>query len=56
MLKSISNLGNVLNKSEQRTINGGQIPCPRGQILKCNWLGCWCELEYVEEPIEDFDH
>ena len=56
MLKSISNLGNVLNKTEQRTINGGQINCPRGQVLKCNWLGCWCEAEYTEEPIKLKDH
>lgn len=56
MLKSISNLGKVLNKSEQRTVNGGQITCPRGQILKCNWIRCWCEAEYVEEPIELSDH
>ncbi|XRE44596.1 hypothetical protein ACIVBQ_002800 [Tenacibaculum discolor] len=56
MLKSIANLGNVLNKSEQREINGGQIACPRGQVLRCNWLGCWCEFEYAEEPLEDFDH
>ena len=56
MLKSISSLGNVLNKSEQRESNGGQITCPRGTFLKCNWIRCWCEPEYVEEPIEDFDH
>lgn len=43
MLKSISNLGNVLNKQEQQKINGGQIQCPPRFILKCNWLRCWCE-------------
>ena len=30
MLKSISNLGKVLSKSEQQTINGGLEPCPDG--------------------------
>ena len=35
MLKSISNLGTVLSKSEQKTINGGQINCPDGQVLHC---------------------
>ncbi|WP_156167059.1 hypothetical protein [Tenacibaculum mesophilum] len=56
MLKSISSLGNVLNKSEQREVNGGQIVCPRGTYLKCNWIRCWCEPEYVEELPVDFDH
>ncbi|MFT7900922.1 hypothetical protein VBY74_13175 [Tenacibaculum ascidiaceicola] len=40
MLKNISNLGSVLNKSEQKSINGGWIyvlchncePLPRGYV------------------------
>jgi hypothetical protein len=52
MLKSISNLGAVLNKTEQRTINGGQIKCPRGQILVCIWSGCWCQAEIDDRPDE----
>jgi len=56
MLKSISSLGNVLNKSEQREVNGGQIVCPRGTYLKCDWIRCWCGPEYTEKPFEDFDH
>ncbi|MEE4001837.1 hypothetical protein V1T75_15960 [Tenacibaculum sp. FZY0031] len=38
MLKNISNLGAVLNKQEQQTINGkGGISCPPGYCL--NWSG-----------------
>lgn len=53
MLNSISKLGSVLNKEHQRTINGGQIQCPRGMVLRCNWLGCWCEAEIDDRP-KDF--
>ena len=35
MLKSISNLGTVLSKSEQQTINGGAIDCPEGTRYQC---------------------
>ena len=56
MLKSISNLGTVLNKSEQQIINGGQIQCEINEILVCNYWGCWCQAEYVEELPKDFDH
>ncbi|MBA6154946.1 hypothetical protein H3Z83_00210 [Tenacibaculum sp. S7007] len=52
MLKTITNLGEVLNKAEQKTINGGQIQCPRGTVLRCNWLGCWCEAEIDDRPDE----
>ncbi|WP_420553198.1 hypothetical protein [Tenacibaculum aiptasiae] len=50
MLKSISNLGTILKKDEQRTINGGQIHCPRGWILDCTYYGCWCII-----PVEEDD-
>ncbi|WP_299104653.1 hypothetical protein [uncultured Tenacibaculum sp.] len=53
MLNSISKLGSVLNREDQRTINGGQIQCPRGMVLRCNWLGCWCEAEIDDRP-KDF--
>ena len=49
MLKSISNLGSILNKDEQKTINGGQIQCPPNHILVCNWIGCWCKKLLAEE-------
>ena len=58
MLKSISNLGKALNKTEQQSINGGAGPhlicpfgshgaacivLPTGQIGQCNRLGvCEC--------------
>lgn len=51
MLKSISNLGTVLNKTEQQVINGGQISCPKGQVLVCIWHGCWCQSEMQEERL-----
>ncbi|WP_299676353.1 hypothetical protein [uncultured Tenacibaculum sp.] len=47
MLKSIINLGTVLNKADQLKVNGGnkRIPdCPDGQQLSCHPLiGCHCE-------------
>lgn len=47
MLKSISNLGTVLNKVNQKSIIGGgdlRIPlCPDGQEIACNQWGCWCK-------------
>ncbi len=52
MLKSISSLGIVLNKKEQREVNGGQIQCPRGQVLYCIWHGCWCVSELQEEEVD----
>ncbi len=42
MIKSISNIGNVLSKTEQRVINGGQIDCPEGTHLYCNYFACGC--------------
>ncbi len=56
MLKSIVNLGNVLNKSEQKEINGGQIPCGVNEILVCKFGRCWCQPEIVVELPKDFDH
>ncbi len=53
MLKSISNLGAILNKAEQKTINGGQIQCGRNEVLRCNWLGCWCESTLPQEDVKD---
>lgn len=50
MLKNISNLGTTLNKSEQQSINGGNlndchllptIPCPEGYHRDEN---CFCVL------------
>ena len=54
MLKSITNLGTVLNKTEQRTINGGVKNCPPGLILVCTWHGCWCQAR-IEEIPKDFN-
>ncbi|MBA6154947.1 hypothetical protein H3Z83_00215 [Tenacibaculum sp. S7007] len=55
MLKSISNLGKVLNKTEQRTINGGIIKCPDGTRYVCIGLppmrSCWCQA--IALPGED---
>ena len=59
MLKSIVNLGNVLNKTEQKEINGGQIPCGVNEILVCKFGRCWCQPEIVVElpkDFKDFDH
>lgn len=53
MLKSITNLGSILGKTEQRTINGGQKSCPPGLILVCTWHGCWCQAEIDDTP-KDF--
>ena len=35
MLKSISNLGNVLSKSDQKKVNGGAKDCPEGSVFRC---------------------
>ncbi|WP_442265790.1 hypothetical protein ACSIGC_16045 [Tenacibaculum sp. ZS6-P6] len=47
MLKSITQIGTILNKVDQLKINGGnkKIPdCPDGQQLSCHPLvGCHCE-------------
>lgn len=47
MLKSISNLGKVLNKIDQQKINGGIINCPDGTRYVCIGLpprrSCWCQ-------------
>ncbi|RSC93215.1 hypothetical protein [Tenacibaculum singaporense] len=47
MLKSISKLGNVLNKTEQREINGGAIKCPPHTRYVClgvaPLVSCWCQ-------------
>ena len=45
MLKNISKLGSVLNKSEQKSINGGKAPC----TLNYLWCppGCKCHVDMV---------
>jgi len=57
MLKSISNLGNVLNKSEQREINGGLLQCPEGTVYFClgahPQFSCWC-MKLEEDPVDKF--
>ncbi|WP_408035545.1 hypothetical protein [Tenacibaculum aestuarii] len=56
MLKSISKLGNVLNKLEQREINGGLIQCPPHTRYICigtpPMVSCWCQ-PFVQ-PGDDF--
>jgi hypothetical protein len=37
MLKSISNLGSILNKSEQNAITGGSSGWPDGTQSNSNW-------------------
>ncbi|WP_299120386.1 hypothetical protein [uncultured Tenacibaculum sp.] len=46
MLKNISNLGSILNKSEQQTIKGGFWPTTKEQCLRCGgeWGGILCAL------------
>ncbi|CAL2056629.1 hypothetical protein [Tenacibaculum sp. 190524A05c] len=51
MLKSISNLGKVLNKDSQLKINGGAIKCPDGTRRVCigspylpTGVSCWCQV------------
>ncbi|SEB36126.1 hypothetical protein SAMN04489761_0125 [Tenacibaculum sp. MAR_2009_124] len=39
MLKNISNLGSILNKSDQQSINGGGHPTTPSKCLSCN--GIW---------------
>ena len=54
MLKSISKLGNVLNKAEQLKINGGSNKCPPGTIRDCWYINGGstyvCTCIYVAEP------
>ncbi len=50
MKKTILNLGQALNKAEQKQINGGKQLCkphvPFGQIRKCIYFGLQCaEIE-----------
>ena len=48
MLKNISNLGSILNKKEQQSINGGTTPCQGGNATieysgwstSANGVGC----------------
>jgi len=46
MLKSISNLGSVLSKLDQESINGGIVgcrvifACPPGMIFSCTYCSC----------------
>lgn len=55
MLKSISNLGNVLGKQEQQKINGGSNQCPPGTIRDCWYINggstyvCTCIYVAVSE-------
>ena len=46
MLKNISNLGSLLNKSEQKSINGGKTS---GCNLSYLWCppGCECHVDQV---------
>lgn len=50
MIKSISNLGKVLDKNSQLKINGGVMKCPDGTRRVCigsPYLGgvsCWCQV------------
>lgn len=53
MLKSISNLGTVLNKTEQRSINGGGYYCfiyTYSDLVQCSELGG--EIVYCAEHLE----
>jgi hypothetical protein len=49
MLKNISNLGSVLNKSEQKSINGGEGNCPSGY---CRNLSGGC-THLASAPFDD---
>ena len=54
MLKSISNLGTVLSKSEQQTINGGLMWCSDG--AKFEWKlvnGRWRKVPCPKKHISD---
>ncbi|WP_422091254.1 hypothetical protein [Tenacibaculum ovolyticum] len=42
MVKNISNLGSVLNKSEQKSINGGFWPTTEEECIRCG--GEWGRL------------
>lgn len=46
MLKSISNIGTILNKTEQKEISGGVAPCPEGTRRICIGIpprvACFC--------------
>lgn len=52
MLKSISELGAVLDKTTQKKINGGQIQCPRNHVLICNYYGCYCKDLNQVDPVD----
>ncbi|WP_408027957.1 hypothetical protein [Tenacibaculum litoreum] len=53
MLKNISNLGAVLNKQEQQSINGkGETSCPSGYCL--NWSGGCTHI--ASAPFDDCVH
>ena len=49
MLKNISNLGLVLNKSEQQSINGG-LPFPRRcrKASDCLEIASYCDNGYCQ--------
>ena len=49
MLKNISNLGSLLNKSEQQSINGGEGSCPSGYCLNLSG-GC---THIASAPLDD---
>ena len=51
IMKNLANLGNALNKAEQKTINGGAptycsdtVPCKSGYF--CN--GCHCVIAILD--------
>ena len=46
MLKTISNLGKTLSKTEQKTIEGGGWPANQKDCVLCggNWFAPFCEL------------
>ena len=57
MKKSILNLGNALNKAEQKTINGGSINPVNSCIcnrLTGNWNNPSCGTTCREEEVTDF--
>ncbi|WP_408031063.1 hypothetical protein [Tenacibaculum xiamenense] len=62
MLKSISNLGAVLNKADQKKINGGAINCPEGTRYTCytrliNGVlkTVYCHCLAIANPYPDLD-
>lgn len=51
MLKSISNLGTVLSKTEQKTINGGLMYCKDGasfewRLINGKWRKVACAIQH----------